>query len=246
MEIGSQNRLDVIVVGAGNAATCAALAAREAGAKVLMLEVAPEAARGGHSCFTGGAFRVVYHGVEDLALLIPDMNETELKDVDVVAHTEEQYFDGTGRLTQYRPDRPKYSSDAASRRRYGCARRGAVSARARTTGAPGRRAIQVLGRPRLSHLGRREGAVEGRELRSFTRRQRLPCCRGTLRRGRARSPSAGQNRWSSPAPGSRPMPRCGRAILAQLGPRQGPRVALQHRARAEDGARARCSPGPDN
>jgi tricarballylate dehydrogenase len=104
MEIGSQNRLDVIVVGAGNAATCAALAAREAGAKVLMLEVAPEAARGGNSCFTGGAFRVVYHGVEDLARLIPDMNETELKDVDVVAHTEEQYFDGTGRLTQYRCD----------------------------------------------------------------------------------------------------------------------------------------------
>ena len=71
MDIGSHNKFDVIVVGAGNAATCAALAAREAGAKVLMLEVAPEAARGGNSCFTGGAFRVVYHGVEDLVRLFP-------------------------------------------------------------------------------------------------------------------------------------------------------------------------------
>ena len=36
-------QFDVIVVGAGNAAFCAALAAREKGASVLMLERAPEA-----------------------------------------------------------------------------------------------------------------------------------------------------------------------------------------------------------
>ena len=96
--------LDVIVVGAGNAATCAALSARESGATVLMLEVAPEDQRGGNSAFTGGAFRVVYHGGEDLARLIPDMNETELKDVDFGTYTEEQYFDDMGRLTQYRCD----------------------------------------------------------------------------------------------------------------------------------------------
>ena len=33
---------DVIVVGAGNAATCAALSAKENGASVLQLEVSPE------------------------------------------------------------------------------------------------------------------------------------------------------------------------------------------------------------
>jgi tricarballylate dehydrogenase len=104
MVITGGERFDVIVVGAGNAATCAALAAREAGAEVLMLEVAPEEARGGNSCFTGGAFRVVYHGAGDLARLIPDMNETELKDVDFGTYTEEEYFDDMGRLTQYRCD----------------------------------------------------------------------------------------------------------------------------------------------
>jgi tricarballylate dehydrogenase len=95
---------DVIVVGAGNAATCAALSARENGASVLMLEIAPEAVRGGNSAFTGGAFRVVFHGFDDLARLIPDLSEHELANVDVGAYTEEQYYDDMGRLTEYRSD----------------------------------------------------------------------------------------------------------------------------------------------
>src|SRR5713226_9542904 len=104
MGIAGGEQFEVIVVGAGNAATCAALSAREAGGRVVMLEIAPKEERGGNSCFTGGAFRVVYHNGEDLARLIPDMNETELRDVDFGTYTEEQYFDDMGRLTQYRCD----------------------------------------------------------------------------------------------------------------------------------------------
>jgi succinate dehydrogenase/fumarate reductase flavoprotein subunit len=48
---------DVVVVGAGNAAFCAALAAREKGARVLMLERAPQDLSGGSSRFTAGAMR---------------------------------------------------------------------------------------------------------------------------------------------------------------------------------------------
>jgi tricarballylate dehydrogenase len=40
---------DVLVIGGGNAALCAALMAREAGASVLLLESAPRAWRGGNS-----------------------------------------------------------------------------------------------------------------------------------------------------------------------------------------------------
>jgi tricarballylate dehydrogenase len=43
---------DVLVIGGGNAALCAALMAAEAGASVLMLEAAPRAWRGGNSAHT--------------------------------------------------------------------------------------------------------------------------------------------------------------------------------------------------
>lgn len=43
---------DVLVIGGGNAAVCAALMAREAGASVLLLEAAPRAWRGGNSAHT--------------------------------------------------------------------------------------------------------------------------------------------------------------------------------------------------
>ena len=44
--------LDVLVIGGGNAALCAAITAREAGASVLLLEAAPRAWRGGNSPHT--------------------------------------------------------------------------------------------------------------------------------------------------------------------------------------------------
>jgi len=48
---------DVLVVGKGNAALCAALAAREAGACVTMLEAASQEEAGGNNAFAGGVMR---------------------------------------------------------------------------------------------------------------------------------------------------------------------------------------------
>src|SRR5690606_1418775 len=73
---------DVIVVGAGNAALCAALAARERCEKVLVLERANEDEAGGNSRFTAGLFRIVYNGVDDLRQLIPDPTEQEVATTD--------------------------------------------------------------------------------------------------------------------------------------------------------------------
>ena len=43
---------DVLVIGGGNAALCAAITARESGATVLLLEIAPREFRGGNSRHT--------------------------------------------------------------------------------------------------------------------------------------------------------------------------------------------------
>ena len=53
---------DVIIAGAGNAAFCAAHAAADAGARVLMLEKAPREWLGGNSYFTAGATRTTFAG----------------------------------------------------------------------------------------------------------------------------------------------------------------------------------------
>ncbi len=50
--VGPTEAYQVIVVGGGNAALCAALAARRAGARVLLLERAPESMRGGNTRHT--------------------------------------------------------------------------------------------------------------------------------------------------------------------------------------------------
>ncbi|HXM82651.1 MAG TPA: FAD-dependent tricarballylate dehydrogenase TcuA [Burkholderiales bacterium] len=95
---------DVIVVGGGNAALCAALAARERCNRVLVLERAPEEEAGGNSRFTAGLLRIVYHGVDDMKRLIPDLSEQEISNTDFGTYTEEQFLDDMARVTEYRCD----------------------------------------------------------------------------------------------------------------------------------------------
>src|SRR5947207_1475539 len=96
--------VDVVVVGAGNAAFSAALAAAEHADSVLVLERAPEAEAGGNSRFTAGAIRCVYDGVDDLKALMPDLTEEEIRNTDFGTYTEEKFFDDMGRVTEYRAD----------------------------------------------------------------------------------------------------------------------------------------------
>ena len=72
---------DVVVVGAGNAAMCAAIAARENGANVIVLEKAPEAEKGGNSTFTHGSIRFAYNGVEDLKQIMPDLTQEDIENI---------------------------------------------------------------------------------------------------------------------------------------------------------------------
>ncbi|MFI5614870.1 FAD-dependent tricarballylate dehydrogenase TcuA [Amycolatopsis sp. NPDC051903] len=101
---GSGAAYDVIVVGGGNAALCAALSATQEGARVLVLERAPEKERGGNSAYTDGLMRVVYEGADDIRALAPDLTDDEMASADFGQYTESDFFDDMARITQYRTD----------------------------------------------------------------------------------------------------------------------------------------------
>ncbi len=79
---------DIIVVGGGNAALCAAIEAAETGAKVLILEAAPKSYRGGNSRHTRN-FRCMHDG--PLSVLTDSYGEDE-------------YFDDLLRVTKGNTD----------------------------------------------------------------------------------------------------------------------------------------------
>src|SRR5258708_38745199 len=93
---------DVIVVGAGNAAFCSALAGRGQGASVLVVEAAPQDESGGNSRFTAGSIRVVYNGIDDIRALVPDLTDEEIATTDFGTYTQDQFFDDMARVTQDR------------------------------------------------------------------------------------------------------------------------------------------------
>ena len=94
---------DVLVVGKGNAALCAALAARDEGARVAMLEAAPEEESGGNSRFAGGVMRFAYSSVDDLRRLT-DIPDEEARNTDWDSNTVEEFYDDLYRVTSYRTD----------------------------------------------------------------------------------------------------------------------------------------------
>src|SRR6185369_11327432 len=94
---------DVVVIGKGNAALCAALSASDAGARVAMLEAAPEEESGGNSRFAGGVMRFAYSSVEDLRR-VTDISEEEAANSDFGTNSREEFLDVLYRLTSYRTD----------------------------------------------------------------------------------------------------------------------------------------------
>ncbi|MBM3139113.1 MAG: FAD-dependent oxidoreductase [Chloroflexi bacterium] len=96
----SRGEVDVAVVGAGNAALCAALAARQRGARVLVLEKAAREERGGNTFFTGGGFRFPYRGIDDIRALIPDLSDEEVAGIDVGAYPEPEMRSDLMRVTE--------------------------------------------------------------------------------------------------------------------------------------------------
>lgn len=97
-------RYDVIVVGGGNAAFCAAHAARERAQRVLLLEKAPRQWAGGNSYFTAGAFRTTYSGLKDLMPLLDETDEDKLSRTELSPYSPDEFLSDLMRVTQRRSD----------------------------------------------------------------------------------------------------------------------------------------------
>lgn len=86
-------RTDVVVVGAGNAALVAALAAHDAGASVTVLEAAPYEERGGNSRFSGAIFRCAHQGMESVQDILTDEARQWVDKVELAPYTADQFYD---------------------------------------------------------------------------------------------------------------------------------------------------------
>ena len=81
----------VIIVGTGNAAMCAAIAALEGGASVVMLEKANESLAGGNTKYTAGAMRFAYDGNQDLLPLVRNQDDPRLPSTDFGSYTKAKF-----------------------------------------------------------------------------------------------------------------------------------------------------------
>ena len=97
-------KYDVIVIGAGNAAFSAALAAREQVEHVLVLEKAPRTWVGGNSYFTAGAFRMAFESLDELRPLLDDLTDEQAADIELPPYTRHDFLADMQRLTQGRCD----------------------------------------------------------------------------------------------------------------------------------------------
>lgn len=94
----------VIVVGAGNAALVAALAAHERGADVLVLEAASKEERGGNSRFSGAIFRFAHDGAESILPLLTEEAKQEIDRADIPTYSPDDYHADFMRMSDGRAD----------------------------------------------------------------------------------------------------------------------------------------------
>lgn len=101
---------DVVVIGGGNAGFSTATTAVQAGAKVLLVEKAPEGESGGNTYYTAGAYRACFDGLEDLLPMLYREDGTKglpvdlVKRIEISPYTKEDFHTDIMRVTKGRSD----------------------------------------------------------------------------------------------------------------------------------------------
>lgn len=95
--------VQVIVVGSGNAAMSAAIAALERGASVLMLEKAGPELAGGNTKYTAGAMRIAYDRSSDLLPLLSNPDDPRIPNTDFGAYPAQKFRDDLLGFNEGRP-----------------------------------------------------------------------------------------------------------------------------------------------
>ncbi|KAJ7459721.1 hypothetical protein FB451DRAFT_1341569 [Mycena latifolia] len=96
---------DCVVIGSGNAGSCAAFSAAESGCdKVLIVDVCPPEWAGGNGYFTAGAFRTVHDGLRDLLPIVNNVSADQVNAIDMDGYTCEDFLGDIMRLGEGRPD----------------------------------------------------------------------------------------------------------------------------------------------
>lgn len=104
-------RYDVIVVGGGNAGFTAATTASQHGARVLLIDKAPESEKGGNTYYTAGAYRYCFEGIDDLKPILYEVEtgsrglpEDLLRNIDVTGYSEDDFMNDMRKVTKGRCD----------------------------------------------------------------------------------------------------------------------------------------------
>lgn len=92
MQSDTPRECDILVVGSGNAGFCAALAAKQAGIRdVLLIDKCPESWVGGNSYFTAGAYRTVHGGLSDVLPLVDNVTEQQASKIELTPYTHNDF-----------------------------------------------------------------------------------------------------------------------------------------------------------
>lgn len=100
----SDEEIDILVVGAGNAALTGALSAAESGLNVTVLEKASREERGGNTVFTGGVFRHAHNGKPDIKKLLDGISKEEWDETEIGEFPPQALYDEVMKITGGKAD----------------------------------------------------------------------------------------------------------------------------------------------